>query len=87
MCREFFVSGRVQGVFFRVSTRDVAVPLAISGHAINLPDGRVEVRACGESTAVEQLEAWLHDGPAQASVTGVEERVTPCTRPDGFRTG
>mgnify|MGYP001822496922 FL=1 len=87
MCREFFVSGRVQGVFFRASTRDVAIPLGIGGYAINLPDGRVEVRACGDPTAVDQLAAWLRDGPAQASVTSVEERATPCTKPDGFRTG
>ena len=42
MCRLFRVRGRVQGVFFRVSTRDVALPLGLSGHAINLQDGSVE---------------------------------------------
>ena len=46
-CRQFTVSGRVQGVFFRASTRDVATGLGLTGHAINLPDGRVEVLACG----------------------------------------
>jgi acylphosphatase len=51
-CRQFKVSGRVQGVFFRVSTRDVAVPLNITGHAINLPDGSVEVLACGDAAAL-----------------------------------
>jgi acylphosphatase len=87
MCRQFLVSGRVQGVFFRASTRDVALPLGIAGHAINLPDGRVEVRACGSASAVEKLEKWLHDGPRRAVVTDVEEQETTCTKPQGFRTG
>ena len=87
MCREFLVSGRVQGVFFRASTRDVAAPLGIAGHAINLPDGRVEVRACGAPSAVDKLALWLHEGPQHATVTGVEERETNCIQPDGFRTG
>ena len=87
MCRLFNVTGRVQGVFFRVSTRDVAVPLGIRGHAINLADGSVEVRACGEAGAVEQLHAWLHEGPRNASVTSVAESDTDCTSPDRFSTG
>jgi len=61
-CRQFKVTGRVQGVFFRVSTRDVAVPLKITGHAVNLPDGSVEVLACGEPAAVAEFEQWLHNG-------------------------
>ena len=87
MCREFLVSGRVQGVFFRASTREVAVPLGIAGHAINLSDGRVEVRACGAPSAVAELASWLRDGPRHARVTGVEERTVDCTQPQGFRTG
>jgi acylphosphatase len=87
MCRLFRVTGRVQGVFFRVSTRDVAVPMNIAGHAINLSDGSVEVRACGEAHSIEQLHEWLHDGPRHASVTGVEELDTSCTNPDRFTTG
>jgi len=71
-CRQFKVTGRVQGVFFRVSTRDVAVPLKITGHAVNLPDGSVEVLACGEPAAVAEFEQWLHNGPPMASVTPVE---------------
>jgi len=83
----FKVSGRVQGVFFRASTRDVAVPLGIRGHAINEPDGSVEVRACGEDQAIENLREWLHEGPAHASVTAVNEIPAECTSPDRFRTG
>ena len=62
----------MQGVFFRASTRDVAVPLQITGHAVNLPNGSVEVLACGDPAAVAELERWLHDGPPGASVTSVE---------------
>jgi acylphosphatase len=87
VCRQFNISGRVQGVFFRASTRDVAVPLGLNGHAINLPDGRVEVRACGDDAALDQLRAWLSRGPRQAQVLDVEEEETLCTHPDRFRTG
>ena len=87
MCREFIIIGRVQGVFFRASTRDVATPLGISGHAINLDDGTVQVRACGEDAAVEKLRDWLNQGPGGAVVTDVTERPAECTRPDRFSTG
>jgi acylphosphatase len=87
VCRQFKISGRVQGVFFRASTRDVAVPLGLTGHAINLPDGRVEVRVCGEDTAIEALRVWLQHGPRRAEVTAVEEEATDCTHPESFTTG
>ncbi len=86
-CRQFKVSGRVQGVFFRVSTRDVAVPLQITGHAVNLPDGGVEVLACGEPAAVAEIERWLHDGPPMASVTRVEWIDVDCEKPERFAVG
>lgn len=86
MCRLFHVTGRVQGVFYRVSTRDVAVPLGIKGHAINLPDRSVEVRACGDPAAVEKLLDWLHEGPRHAEVAAVRETKTACTQPQRFTT-
>ncbi len=69
--RRFTVKGRVQGVFFRESTRRVAESLGISGHAINLGNGDVEVFACGEQGVLEELEVWLGHGPRMAEVTGV----------------
>ena len=87
VCRQFKVSGRVQGVFFRASTRDVALPLNITGHAINLPDGSVEVLACGDRDAVGKLARWLADGPRMAAVTGVESRDVDCEAPNDFRIG
>ena len=70
-CRRFVVTGRVQGVFFRASTRDVAVGLSLTGYAKNLPDGSVEVFACGRTDAVDKLAAWLLDGPRMATVTNI----------------
>ena len=87
MCRLFRVSGRVQGVFFRASTRNVAVSLDLRGHAVNLADGAVEVRACGNAAAIDKLAAWLHEGPPKATVTSVEELPAECTSPARFRTG
>lgn len=76
--RRCFVSGRVQGVFFRESTRQQALPLGITGHARNLADGRVEVLAVGESAAVAKLIEWLHHGPPAARVDKVEvEEAAP----------
>ncbi len=71
IARRAFVSGRVQGVYFRASTRDRARELGVTGYARNLADGRVEVLACGPMTAVEQLCAWLRQGPPAARVDDV----------------
>lgn len=71
--RRFIVTGRVQGVTFRHGTRVEAERLAVDGRARNLPDGSVEVIACGTADAVEQLRRWLHRGPPAAHVANVEE--------------
>ncbi|MBD8900551.1 acylphosphatase [Rhodanobacter sp. DHG33] len=83
----FLVSGRVQGVFFRASTREQAVALGIEGHAINLPDGRVEVMAVGDEAALDALERWLRKGPPAARVDAVERLGLPEQAVRGFRTG
>ena len=70
--RRCFVSGRVQGVFYRASAQRKAVELGVGGHARNLPDGRVEVLAVGSVAAVEALIEWLGQGPPGARVDGVE---------------
>ena len=67
----FLVSGKVQGVWFRASTRDVAVRLGLCGYAKNLPDGRVEVLAAGDAIAIEALATWLRHGPPLACVDAV----------------
>jgi len=65
------VSGRVQGVYFRDETARLARQLRLRGFVRNLADGTVEVRAAGPETDLEQLLAFLHQGPAIARVDGV----------------
>jgi acylphosphatase len=77
IARRCYVSGRVQGVFYRASTRQRAELLGITGYARNLADGRVEVLACGEPGAVAALCEWLREGPPAASVTGVLVEEVP----------
>lgn len=85
--RLFTVHGRVQGVWFRDSTRREAERLEISGHAINLPDGNVEVLACGTPEALVELEKWLHMGPPMASVEKVESESVDAATAAGFNIG
>lgn len=68
----FVISGRVQGVFFRASTRQQAVALGLQGIARNLADGRVEVIVAGEAAAIETLARWLQQGPPMAKVQSVQ---------------
>jgi len=72
ICRRSFVSGRVQGVFYRATCVRKAESLGLRGYARNLPDGRVEVLACGEPGVVGQFIAWLWEGSPASKVTGVE---------------
>jgi acylphosphatase len=66
------VSGRVQGVFYRDSTRRHAQSLRMTGWARNLPDGRVEVYAVGYPAACQSLLEFLRVGPPRAEVTDVD---------------
>jgi acylphosphatase len=70
-CRRFLVTGRVQGVFFRASTQDVARQLGLTGWVRNLYGGNVEVLACGEPAQLDQMESWLKKGPPSAKVESV----------------
>jgi acylphosphatase len=88
--RRCLISGRVQGVFYRASAAERARAAGITGHARNLPDGRVEVLACGPEQAVEAFIAWLWIGPSAAKVAQVVSEtleLPSVERPDGFRTG
>jgi acylphosphatase len=71
ICRRSFVSGRVQGVFYRATCVRKAESLGLSGFARNLADGRVEVVACGDEDAVNQFVAWLWEGSPASRVTDV----------------
>ena len=67
-----FVTGRVQGVFFRASTEKEAVQLGLDGWVRNLRDGRVEVFAQGDARSLETLRQWLEIGPDYAHVERLE---------------
>jgi acylphosphatase len=83
----FLVSGRVQGVFYRASAREQALALGLSGYARNLPDGRVEVLACGSASAIDAFERWLWQGPAAARVDAVTREAAAAPEVQGFHTG
>ena len=67
------IEGRVQGVWFRDSTRQEALGLGVRGWVKNRMDGGVEVLAEGTEKQVGQLVAWCHRGPTHAKVTNVHE--------------
>ena len=81
-----WISGRVQGVFFRQTTRRVASDRGLAGWVRNLPDGRVEAVFEGPERAVRALVDWCAAGPPSAAVAHVESRwEAPQDEPPGFR--
>ena len=79
------VSGRVQGVWYRVTTARQAEQWALRGSARNLSDGTVEVIAAGDPEAIALLCAWLWEGPSGARVTGIEVQEWNYPVAPGFR--
>ena len=79
-----FVSGRVQGVCFRMETREQAQFFGITGWVRNLPDGRVEVLASGDEQQLRELKEWLKQGPDLARVLKVESKDVNHQPFDGF---
>lgn len=67
-----YVSGEVQGVFFRAKTREVAQQLGLSGWVRNLYDGRVEALFEGEEDKVEEAIEFCRRGPPAAQVTNLD---------------
>jgi len=83
-CRLFRIEGRVQGVFFRESTRRAAQPMGITGYAKNMADGSVQVLACGDPGALGRLTEWLKQGPPMAQVGRLDWIVSTNRCPDSF---
>ncbi len=77
ICLHSYVSGKVQGVWFRASTQNEASRLGLTGWVRNLPNGSVEVLVCGEKDKVLQLQAWLAHGPRLAKVAEVIHEELP----------
>jgi acylphosphatase len=88
IARRCYVSGRVQGVFYRASTRQKAAELGCNGYARNLADSRVEVLIVGKPASVQLLIDWLWHGPPGAQVTNVEIHPAEIdSPPQRFTTG
>lgn len=77
------VTGKVQGVWFRESTRQEAERLGVTGWVRNLPNGAVEALLCGSRDAVQALLDWCQRGPPAAVV----ERVTATPQPGPVEVG
>ncbi|MDH1011686.1 acylphosphatase [Pseudomonas nicosulfuronedens] len=78
ICLHGYISGKVQGVYYRQSTQEQAERLDIDGWIRNLEDERVELLIEGEEDAVRELEKWLARGPVKAKVAAVELKpMTP----------
>lgn len=81
------VSGKVQGVYFRASSQQMAIEFSLSGYAHNLADGDVEVLVCGEEENVDKMLEWLTHGPPQASVAKVQTKKIPWQEHNHFSIG
>ncbi|MEM9090820.1 MAG: acylphosphatase [Cyanobacteria bacterium P01_F01_bin.53] len=74
ICLKVWITGRVQGVGYRYSTREQATALGLVGWVRKLPDGRVEAMIQGDRTQIERMIEWFHSGPPAAKVTAVETK-------------
>ena len=71
-CVHVFVTGRVQGVFFRQATKVIAIKNNVTGWVRNLDDGRVEILIEGENKSVGSVIEWCNYGPANSRVDNIE---------------
>ena len=78
------VFGKVQGVYFRQSTKEMAVAFGLTGQVENLSNGSVYIVATGTKEQLEKLVAWCKQGPAKASVTDIEVIEISEQHFDGF---
>src|SRR5688572_29362561 len=78
--RQYLISGRVQGVWYRRTCQKQALKLGLIGWVRNLRDGRVEAVASGDESSQAEFESWLRVGPPLAKVDAVQ--IEAATRPD-----
>jgi acylphosphatase len=74
-----FIRGKVQGVYFRQNTKQVATRCRVTGWVRNLPDGRVEAIFEGDKVDVNEVIEWCHIGPPKAKVEDVDVRFEKYT--------
>ncbi len=78
------IKGRVQGVFFRAETQQMAKNLGIDGWVRNTLEGHVEILISGRVNAIEEMRAWLRSGPSMARVDALELVECPVIESPGF---
>lgn len=78
------VSGKVQGVFFRQNTKEIAKEIGITGEVKNLSDGSVYIIATGTKVQLDKLLAWCRHGPPKANVLSIETKELSFQQFDGF---
>ena len=78
------VIGRVQGVFYRQSTREKAVAIGVKGKVMNMPDGNVQIIATGTKEQLDKLLEWCKQGPPKAIVANVISHELPLQQFDNF---
>lgn len=86
-CVKAWVYGKVQGVGYRLFCKRRAKELGLSGYALNLEDGRVEVLICGEVDSIQKMVESLNQGPTFAQVLGVDVEPSDQQSVSGFMTG
>lgn len=74
---ELHIKGKVQGVFYRASTKEKAAAMGLVGWVKNLPDGSVLVKATGTDAQLESLQQWCRLGPPNAKVSEVLKNEVP----------
>lgn len=82
--KHLFISGKVQGVTFRASTKRRARKIGVDGWVKNLSDGRVEIVVEGREEDVERLVGWCHTGPRLANIEKVEQKGEEPEGLEGF---
>jgi acylphosphatase len=78
------ISGKVQGVYFRQSTKEKAKELGLTGQVKNLPDGSVHITATGTKEQLDKLEAWCRKGPSRAVVDNIIIKKLPLQQFEQF---
>jgi acylphosphatase len=84
---KYIVTGKVQGVWFRKNTKQIATQLGMTGYANNLVTGQVKVMATGTDEQHKELKAFLHVGSENAEVQTVDIEEMPQTSFEDFTTG
>ncbi|MCF8217535.1 MAG: acylphosphatase [Bacteroidales bacterium] len=78
------IEGRVQGVGFRFSAREIAKNLGVAGYVQNRPDGSVKIVASGEESKLNEFLSWCRKGPSMAHVVNVDIEEIPFAEYDEF---